>query len=81
MFSLQTYCSVNFFATSRFIPEITRKFQGSILLEIRASKGDIGRYLEAHMERLSQCDEWNRQLQDEIKAGISEAIDGMYVAR
>jgi hypothetical protein len=81
MFSLQAKCRVNLFATSRFIPEVTRKFRGSISLEIRASKEDIGRYLEAHMRHLSSFDEWNRQLQDEIKAGISDAVDGMYVAR
>jgi hypothetical protein len=81
MFRLQANCGVNLFATSRFIPEITRKFQSGISLEIRADKEDIGRYLEAHMRHLSSFDEWSRQLQDEIKASISDAVDGMYVAR
>jgi hypothetical protein len=79
MFSLQANCGVNVLATSRFIPEITKSFQGSISLEVRASKGDIDRYLEAHMRQLLSFDEWNRQLQDEIKVGISDAVDGMYV--
>jgi hypothetical protein len=79
MFSLQANCGVNVLATSRFIPEITKSFQGSISLEVRASKGDIDRYLEAHMRQLLSFDEWKRQLQDEIKVGISDAVDGMYV--
>jgi hypothetical protein len=81
MFNLQAKCSINIFATSRFIPEIIEKFQGSISLEIRASKGDIERYLEAHIGRLTQFDDWDRQLQDEIRAEISDAVDGMYVDR
>ena len=81
MFSLQANHKANLFATSRFIPEITTKFQGNILLEIRASKEDIGRYLEAHMRHLSSFDDWNRQLQDKIKVTIADAVDGMYVAR
>jgi hypothetical protein len=36
-----------------FILEITRKFQGSISLEIRVSKGDLDRYLEAYIGRLT----------------------------
>jgi hypothetical protein len=81
MFSLQANHGVNLFTTSRFIPEITTKFPGNISLEIRASKEDIGRYLEAHMRHLSPFDDWNRQLQDEIKVAIADAVDGMYVTR
>lgn len=79
IFSLQTNHGASFFATSRFIPEITMKFRGKISLEIRASKADIGRYLEAHMRHLTPFDDWNQQLRDEIKVEISDAIDGMYV--
>ena len=81
VFSLQANHRANLFATSRFIPDITTKFQEYISLEIRASKEDIGRYLEAHMRHLSPFDDWNRQLQDEIKVAIADAVDGMYVAR
>ena len=79
IFNLQSKCRANLFATSRFIPEITEKFLGNTILEIRVSNGDIGRYLEAQMELLPQFGEWSRPLQDEIKARISEAVDGMYV--
>jgi Cdc6-like AAA superfamily ATPase len=37
LFSLQAKCVGNLFATSRFIPEITQNFQGSISLEIRGN--------------------------------------------
>lgn len=81
IFSLQANQGVNLFATSRSIPEITTKFQGNLLLEIRANKDDIERYLEAHMRHLSSFDDWNQQLQDEIKVAIADAVDGMYVSR
>ncbi|KAH7403164.1 hypothetical protein BKA64DRAFT_442605 [Cadophora sp. MPI-SDFR-AT-0126] len=81
IFSLQANRGVNLFVTSRFIPEITTKFQDNLSLEIRASREDIGRYLEAHMTHLSAFDDWKQQLQDEIKVAIADAVDGMYVAR
>jgi hypothetical protein len=80
LFSLQAKCGANLFITSRHIPEITSEFQGNISLEIRASKEDIGRYLEAYMRNLPSFRGWNRQLQDEIKVAIADAVDGMYVA-
>ena len=52
IFKVQTKSGANIFATSRFIPEITERFQGSISLEIRASEEDVRRYLDGHMFRL-----------------------------
>ena len=80
LFNLQVNHRVNLFVTSRFIPEITTKFQGNISLEIRASREDICRYVEAHIGYLLSFNDWNRQLQDEIKVAIVDAVDGMYVA-
>ena len=48
-------------------------------LEIRASNEDVERYLEGHIRQLPSFVQRNRQLQEEIKTGISEAVDGMYV--
>lgn len=79
LFNLQTSCGANVFATSRFVPETTRIFDGSMSLEIRASKDDVERYLKAHIWELPTFVQENRQLQEEIKTGISEAVDGMYV--
>jgi hypothetical protein len=81
LFGLQANHGVNLYITSRFIPEITTQFRADITLEIRASKEDIGRYLETNMRYLSPFDDWNRRLQDEIKVEIVDAVDGMYVAK
>ncbi|RYO96852.1 hypothetical protein DL765_011425 [Monosporascus sp. GIB2] len=78
IFALQAKCGANIFATSRFIPEIITEFNGSMALEIRASRADIERYLEGHMGRLPSFIGQNRQLQHEIITGISDAVDGMF---
>jgi hypothetical protein len=67
VFRLQTKCKGNIFATSRFIPEIVTKFDGSELLEIRASKEDIKRYLEGHMRELLSFIKQNPQLQGRLR--------------
>lgn len=77
VFKLQAECRANFFATSRFIPDVTEKFKGRTTLEIQASKEDIEKYLETHMVHLSAFNDWRGKLQEEIKNGISEAVDGM----
>lgn len=79
IFNLQAKCGVSLFATSRFLPEITNKFNGSMSLEIRASKDDVKRYLECHMGSLLSFVNENPQLQEEITTRISEAVDGMQV--
>ena len=48
-------------------------------LEIRASSEDVERYLEDHMGQLPSFVRRDRSLQEEIKARISEAVDGMCV--
>ena len=80
VFSLQAKCQVSFFATSRFIPEITEKFDKSIRLEIRASDQDVQRYLDSHILQLPGCVLRSSELQDEIKAKIIKAVNGMYVS-
>jgi Cdc6-like AAA superfamily ATPase len=79
LFNLQTRHGTNILATSRFIPEIADWFKGCVSLEIRASSEDVERYLEGHLEQLPSFVQQNGQLQEEIKTGISEAVDGMYV--
>lgn len=79
IFALQARCGANIFATSRFIPEITSTFNQGMVIEIRASDEDVQRYLEGHMGQLPSFVGRNRKLQEEIKTGISEAVDGMYV--
>ncbi|KAI9781882.1 MAG: hypothetical protein M1839_005676 [Geoglossum umbratile] len=79
LFNFQTKQGMNILATSRFIPEIVDRFKGTISLEIRASREDVERYLEDHIEQLLPFVQQNSQLQEEIKTGISEAIDGMFL--
>jgi hypothetical protein len=77
VFNLLTKAGANLFATSRFIPEITDRFKGSISLEIRASEEDVRRYLEGHMSKLPTFVGNSSDLQEEVKAGIVKAVDGM----
>lgn len=79
VFKLNAKYGANFFATSRFIPEVIGKFDHSTCLKIHASKQDIEMYLEGNMSRLTAFDDWNQQLRDEIKTCISDAVDGMCV--
>lgn len=81
IFNIQAKSRANFFATSRFIPEITERFEGSKTLEIRASEHDVRKYVDGHISRLPSFVSRNPNLQEEIKAEIVKAVDGMYVHR
>jgi len=76
-FALQGRCGAKLFITSRFLPEITERFRKENLLEIRAKKDDIGRYLEGQISKLAGFVQRDRHLQEEIIEEISEAVDGM----
>jgi hypothetical protein len=78
IFNLQAKCGAKLFATSRFIPEIIEKFEGSVSLEIYASHNDVQRYLDGHMLELPSFVLKSPNLQHEIKAIISKAVHGMY---
>ena len=78
MLRLQTETEVNIFATSRFIPEVVKVFEGKASLEIRASKEDVQKYLDEKLTNLPFCVQSSKSLQDEIKAEIGKAVDGMY---
>jgi NACHT domain len=79
MFNLQSGKGVCLFATSRCIPEVEKEFQGSLSIEIRASDADVQRYLDSHMSQLPSCVSQSSDLQEEIKAEIMNAVDGMCV--
>ncbi|RTE69030.1 hypothetical protein BHE90_016591 [Fusarium euwallaceae] len=81
LFKLQTRHGINIFATSRPIPEIIDCFKASLLtkIEIRASPDDVARYLEGHIGQLPSFVQQDRQLQEEITACISDAVDGMFL--
>ncbi|KFA63828.1 hypothetical protein S40285_09763 [Stachybotrys chlorohalonatus IBT 40285] len=65
----------NIFATSREIPEISKRFSNRARLPIRARHEDLQLYLEG---RISQSEsEMIRAQEEEIKTGIMKVVDGM----
>ena len=78
IFTLQAKTGANLFATSRRISNIEKEFEESTLLEIRASEEDVRRYLDCHVLRLPRFVTRSLELQEEIKAAIVKAVDGMY---
>jgi Cdc6-like AAA superfamily ATPase len=81
LFALRARHGANILATSRLIPDIVDQFKSSVRLEIRADRADVERYLEGHMGQLPSIVHQNTQLREEIKTGISGAVDGMCVSR
>ncbi|KAF3207863.1 hypothetical protein TWF679_008195 [Orbilia oligospora] len=85
MFDLQTKHSINLITTSRFIPEIIKKFETFPSLEIRASNDDIENYLGgcfdgSQMElEFSSVILSNQNLREEIKRVITDFADGMFL--
>ena len=76
--SVQSYNGdIKLFATSRYTPEITTNFQRDLSVEIRATDGDVRRYLENHMADLPLCVHRSQALQDAIVTEIIRAVDGM----
>lgn len=80
IFALQGKFKVQLMATSRFIPEITERFKESFALEIHANGEDVRKYIDGHMDQLPSFVGCNSELQEEIKNGIIQSVQGMYVA-
>ncbi|KAM6513998.1 hypothetical protein FALCPG4_015182 [Fusarium falciforme] len=79
IFQLQRRFTVNLCATSRPLSEITSMFDEALCLDIRATKDDVGLYLENHIGTLRSAVKASLQLQTQIKMGISDAVDGMFL--
>ena len=77
IFNIQAKTGNSLFVTSRFIPEITEAFKGNTSLEIRANDEDVRRYLGGHMSQLRPFVSRKPDLQEEIKAEIVQAVNGM----
>jgi len=78
IFNLQIKNGASIFVTSRFIPDITKTFQGSLSVEIRASEEDLQKYLDGRILKsesvvLKSC-------REEIKTEITKAVNGMYAS-
>jgi hypothetical protein len=80
LFHLQTKTGAKLFMTSRFIPEITEKFNEALRLEIRASDQDVRTYLDGHMSRLRKFVLHNPKMQEEVITATIQAAKGMYVS-
>ncbi|KAL5610976.1 hypothetical protein FOBRF1_007093 [Fusarium oxysporum] len=79
IFKLQGRFAVNLCATSRPISDIASIFDRALCLVIRATKDDVALYLERHMGTLRSVVKNNPHLQGQIKTGISNAVDGMFL--
>ncbi|KAJ0378089.1 hypothetical protein COL26b_003749 [Colletotrichum chrysophilum] len=76
---LHETANVNIFATSRYIPEIESYFDDAQSIEIRASDGDVMKFLNGHMYKLPKAVTKNKELQGEIKHKIVQAVQGMFL--
>ncbi|KFY24439.1 hypothetical protein V493_05229 [Pseudogymnoascus sp. VKM F-4281 (FW-2241)] len=76
---LQTKTRANLLVTSRFIPHIVTQFQGAASLEIRASNGDVQRYVDGQLSRLPSFVRRNLDIQEQVKTEIVKAVDGMFL--
>ncbi|PNP85039.1 hypothetical protein FNYG_01564 [Fusarium nygamai] len=74
IFKLQAQCSAKLFTTSRYIPEIMEKFEGSTTIEIRAHDEDVLNFLNSKISQSGQLLQTNREI---IKTEITKAVDGM----
>jgi hypothetical protein len=79
IFDLQAKTGANFLATSRFIQDISRKFERSLSLTIRATDEDVQTYLAAQMNRLPSFVQSSPDLQTKIKLTIAQVANGMCV--
>ncbi|EXK24229.1 hypothetical protein FOMG_19035 [Fusarium oxysporum f. sp. melonis 26406] len=79
IFRLQGKSTVNIFATSRPISDITSMFDRALSLAIHATKDDVALYLENHMGTLRSVVKTSPWLQEQVKTEISDAVDGMFL--
>lgn len=74
---LQSGTDLRLFATSRFIPDIVDEFNAALTLEIRASDGDVKRFVAGQTYRLPKCIQRDDTLQDMMQERVVQAVDGM----
>jgi len=74
---LQTRQDIRLLFTSRFIPEITRKFQSKSTLEVRASEEDVKRFVAGQIPCLPGCIQRDEDLKLAVQNKVVEALDGM----
>ncbi|KAF5239238.1 hypothetical protein FANTH_10040 [Fusarium anthophilum] len=76
LFKFQSQCGLKLFATSRFIPEIVGRFDGSTTINIRARDEDMRGFLDGKISQSGQLLQTHREM---IKTEIAKAVDGMFL--
>lgn len=78
-FTLQENAEMNvsIFATSRYGEIIEAFFENSLKRPIHANEADVRNYLDDKLEKFQPWVAKNHSLKEDIKAKISEAVDGM----
>ncbi|KAH7159645.1 hypothetical protein B0J13DRAFT_592248 [Dactylonectria estremocensis] len=69
----------NFFATSRPMLDIEKRFDGCFSRHIFANDEDIGMYINGHISQLPDFVSKRPSLQEEVKRGIIKAVGGMFL--
>jgi hypothetical protein len=81
--ALQKDSSINLclMATSRFVPEIEKGFKGKPKLDIRASDGDVKRFVAGQIDLLPEFVQSDGKLRILVQDTITQAVAGMLVYR
>lgn len=79
LLELQRITGANILATSRPVPLVVDRFRDFVSLEICASKEDIIRYIDGNSQNLPGFVNRSPDLLDEVRTGVVDAVDGMYV--
>lgn len=78
IFHLQGATGISFFATSRYIPDIEKKFIGCLEKPIIIPDEDIRNFVDNHITHMPDFVQKDLSLQDEIRNQIIGQVDGMY---
>lgn len=74
---LQAKIDLRLLFTSRFISEITLKFESNSMLVVRASEEDVRCFVTGQIPRLPKCIQRDEELKNTVQTRIVEAVDGM----
>jgi Cdc6-like AAA superfamily ATPase len=77
LLKLQATIDLRLLFTSRAISDIFLKFQSIPVLEVQASKEDVGSFVAGQIPRLPKCIQRDEDLRSSVQTKIVEAVDGM----
>lgn len=78
LLNLWSNFGANILVTSRFIPEITSRFDNGVIgKEVRARNEDITRYMDGQLPTLPGFNARDEVFWAEIKQKIMDCVDGM----